>query len=126
MRIAIPQQLVEYIRFKDNEIIFKKELPEELKTDFESFKKEVEISKAMVKHIDEYEPKPLAEEDIEFEKYCKLYEEKFEKKAYIAVPSGSKQQTIDAIKLCLEKNEDLLDELLYPNFDEDMKNGVLY
>lgn len=64
--------------------------------------------------------------DEEFEKYCKLYEEKFGKKAYIAEPSGSKQQTIDAIKTCLEENEDLLDKLLYPNFDKDMEDGVLY
>lgn len=69
---------------------------------------------------------PLSEEDKEFEKYCKLYEEKFGKKAYIAEPSGSKQQTIDAIKTCLEKDKDLLDKILYPNFDEDMKNGILY
>lgn len=68
----------------------------------------------------------LSDEDKEFEKYCKLYEEKFGKRAYIAEPSGTKQKTIEAIKICLEKNKDLLDELLYPNFDEDMKNGVLY
>jgi len=64
--------------------------------------------------------------DEEFNKYCKLYEEKFGKRAYIAAPSGTKQKTIEAIKVCLEKNEDLLDKLLYPNFDDDMKNGVLY
>lgn len=64
--------------------------------------------------------------DEEFEKYCKLYEIKFEKKAYIAEPNGSKQQTIDAIKICLEKNENLLDKLLYPNFDKDTKDAVLY
>ena len=64
--------------------------------------------------------------DNEFEKYCKLYEEKFGKRAYIAEPSGTKQKTIEAIKTCLEKNEDLLDKILYPNFDEDMENGNLY
>lgn len=68
----------------------------------------------------------LSDEDKEFEKYCKLYEERFDKKAYIAEPNGTKQKTIAAIKICLEKNEDLLDKLLYPNFDEDMKNEILY
>lgn len=68
----------------------------------------------------------LSDEDKEFEKYCKLYEERFGKKAYISESNGTKQKTIAAIKICLEKNEDLLDKLLYPNFDEDMKNGILY
>ena len=27
---------------------------------------------------------------------------------------------------CLKRNEDILDELLYPNFKKDMENGVLY
>lgn len=66
------------------------------------------------------------QDNKEFEKYCKLYEDKFRKKAYIAEPNGTKQKTIEAIKICLEKNEDLLDELLYPNFKEDMKKGRLY
>lgn len=60
--------------------------------------------------------------DDEFEKYCKLYEEKFGKRAYIAEPSGNKEKTIEAIKTCLEKNEDLLDKLLYPNLEKDMNN----
>lgn len=72
----------------------------------------------MKKFIDGPEP-ILTELDEEFEKYCKLYEEKFGKKAYIAEPSGTKQQTIDAIKICLEKNKDLLDNLLYLNYDID-------
>lgn len=68
----------------------------------------------------------LSEEDKEFEKYCKLYEERFGKKAYVAEPNGTKEKTIEAIKTCLEKNEDLLDKILYPNFDEDIENGNLY
>ena len=48
------------------------------------------------------------------------------KKAYVAEPSGTKEKTIEAIKTCLEKNEDLLDKILYPNFDEDMENENLY
>lgn len=84
------------------------------------------VEEFMNKIIDEYEPTPLTEEDKEFEKYCKLYEEKFGKRAYIAEPSGTKEKTIAAIKTCLEKNEDLLDKILYPDFDEDMENGNLY
>lgn len=34
----------------------------------------------------------LSEEDKEFEKYCKLYEERFGKKAYVAEPSGMKEK----------------------------------
>ena len=68
----------------------------------------------------------LSEEDKEFEKYCKLYEERFGKKAYVAEPSGTKEKTIEAIKVCLEKNEDLLDKILYPNFNKNMESGILY
>jgi len=62
----------------------------------------------------------------EFTKYCKLYEEKFGKKAYIAEPGGTKEQTINAIKECLKRNEDVLDKILYPTFEKDMEDGVLY
>lgn len=68
----------------------------------------------------------LSDEEKDFEKYCKLYEERFGKRAYIAEPSGTRKQTINAIKICLEKNEDLLDKLLYPNLEENMNNGFLY
>jgi len=63
---------------------------------------------------------PLTLDDEEFAKYSKLFEEKFGRKAYIAEPSGTKEQTIVAIKTCLEKNEDILDELLYPNKNDDV------
>lgn len=68
----------------------------------------------------------ISQDNNEFEKYCKLYEDKFGRKAYIAEPNGTKQKTIDAIKICLEKNEDLLDKLLYSNLDDDINDGVLY
>lgn len=71
------------------------------------------VDNYMKKIADEYEPRELTEEEKEFEKYSKLYEEKFGKRAYIAEPSGTMEQTIKAIKICLEKNEDLLDNLLY-------------
>ena len=61
----------------------------------------------------------LSEEDKEFEKYLKLFKEKFGRNAYIAEPSGTKEQTIKAIKTCLEKEEDILDQLLYSNSNSD-------
>ena len=83
---------------------------------------ENKVEDFMNKLIDEYEEEELSEEDKEFDKYCKLYEERFEKHAYIAEPAGTKEQTINAIKTCLEKNEDLLDELLYPK--QEFKNEI--
>lgn len=68
----------------------------------------------------------MNDEEKEFEKYCKLYEEKFGKRAYVAEPNGTKKQTIEAIKICLEKDEDILDDLLYPNFKKDMNKGYFY
>lgn len=64
--------------------------------------------------------------DKEFNKYSKLYEKRFGKKAYIAEPSGTKEQTINAIKECLKRNEDILDDLLYPNLKKDMKDNIFY
>lgn len=52
----------------------------------------------MKQFFENVEIKPLTEEDKEFEGYRKLYEDNFGKKAFIADPSGSKEQTIDAIK----------------------------
>ena len=46
-------------------------------------------------------------------------EDLFGKKAYIAEPNGTKEETIKAIKICLEKNEDILDQLLYSNNNSD-------
>lgn len=37
MRIAIPLELSEYIRLKDGEVVFKKELPKELKDQLDVF-----------------------------------------------------------------------------------------
>lgn len=67
-----------------------------------------------------------SEEEKDFEKYCKLFKERFGRNAYIAEPGGTMKKTIDAIKICIEKNEDILDELLYPNLKDDLNNGVLY
>lgn len=57
--------------------------------------------------------------DEEFIKYCKLYEERFGKHAYISEPGGTKEKTIAAIKICLERNEDILDKLLNLNDNQD-------
>ena len=57
--------------------------------------------------------KVLSKEEQEFEKYCKLFKERFGRTAYIAEPNGTMKDTIKAIKICIEKNEYILDELLY-------------
>lgn len=80
------------------------------------------VDKFMNEIIDEEKDYIQTEEEKEFDYYCKLYEEKFGKHAYIAEPSGTRKETIDAIKTCLEKNEDLLEKLLYPNCYKDMNN----
>lgn len=59
------------------------------------------------------EPIEKSVEKIEFEKYSKLFEERFGEKARIAEPGGTYKQAIDAIKKCLELNENILDSLLY-------------
>lgn len=57
--------------------------------------------------------------DEEFDKYSKLYEERFNKRAYIPEPSGTKEFAIECIKKCLCENKDILDELYYPNIKKD-------
>ena len=44
MRIAIPLELSEYIRLKDGEVVFKKELPKELKDQLDVFIKSLKKS----------------------------------------------------------------------------------
>lgn len=72
----------------------------------------------IINYMNNIENTNLFEEDKEFEKYLKLFKEKFGRNAYIAELSGTKQQTIEAIKICLKENKDILDELLYPNTDK--------
>lgn len=72
----------------------------------------------IINYINNIENTNLSEKDKEFEKYLKLFKEKFGRNAYIAEPSGTKQQTIEAIKICLKENKDILDELLYQNTDK--------
>ena len=60
----------------------------------------------------------IFEDDKEFIKYYDLFKERFGRNPYIAEPNGTREQTIKAIKICLEKNEDILEQLLYPNQDK--------
>lgn len=53
--------------------------------------------------------------DENYKYYSRLYFEFFGKKAFIANPGGSKEQTIDAIKKSLIEQKDLLDEILNSN-----------
>lgn len=71
--------------------------------------------------IDKTNKEPL-EEDEELLKYFKIFEERFGRKAYIAEPGGTREKTIEAIKICLKEDKDILDELLFP----DKKDGVIY
>lgn len=72
----------------------------------------------IINYMNNIENTNLSEEDKEFERYLKLFKERFGRNAYIAEPSGTKQQTIEAMKICLKENKDILDELLYPNTDK--------
>jgi len=60
----------------------------------------------------------------EYKKLSEEFQKKFNRKPYIAMPSGSQEKTIEAMKICLEKNQDILDELLYPENPEE--KGILY
>ncbi len=72
----------------------------------------------IINYINKIENVELSKEDKQFEKYLNLFKKRFGRNAYIAEPSGTKQQTINAIKICLKENKDILDELLYPNADK--------
>lgn len=72
----------------------------------------------IINYMNNIENTNLSEEDKEFEKYLKLFKERFGRNTYIAEPNGTKEQTIEAIKICLEKNEDILDQLLYSGSDK--------
>lgn len=48
-----------------------------------------------------------------YDKYSKKFKNKFGRDPYIAEPSGTREQTIEAIKICLKENKDILDKLLY-------------
>ena len=50
-----------------------------------------------------------------YDKYVKKFKEKFGRYPYIIEPSGTREQTIEAIKICLKENKDILDKLLCPD-----------
>lgn len=103
----IPDSLKDYVYVSNGIIYPKQKLPKELEKDFDIFSKINNLTKETVSY----------EISKEFDRYCKRYEERFGKKAYIAEPNGTKEQAIKAIKKCLEINEDILDEIYYPNND---------
>ncbi len=47
-----------------------------------------------------------------------MKEARYGRNAYIAKPSGTRKQTIEAIKKYLKENKDIPDELLYPDTDK--------
>lgn len=72
----------------------------------------------IIEYMNNIEKTELSKEDKEFEKYLKLFKERFGRNAYIVEPSGTKKQTIEAIRRCLKENKDILDELLYLDTDK--------
>lgn len=52
----------------------------------------------IINYMNNIEKTELSKGDKEFEKYSKLFKERFGRNAYIAEPSGTRQQTIEAIK----------------------------
>ena len=113
---AKAEQVVNWINEKNYDKITE-QLDENLKTQLTA-EQLAQIEPVIVASGDFEKVEKSTVEEKEFEKYCKLYEERFGKIAYIAEPNGTMQKTIEAIKICLEKNEDILDKLLYPDFDE--------
>ena len=70
------------------------------------------------KYINNIKDMKLSDSDNEFIKQLTLFKERFGRNVYISEPNGTKKQTIEAIKICLEKNEDILDKLLYSDSDK--------
>ena len=101
----IPKNLRKFVYIVNGKIFAKNKLPKELEKDYEIFRNIHNLNEGT--RSDEI--------DIIYDLYASTYEKKFNKKAYIAQPNGTKTQAIKAIKLCLERNEDLLDKIYYPN-----------
>ena len=73
------------------------------------------IRKRMEEFIENSVPQQSASlNDEEFVSLSEEFERKFGRKPYIAEPSGTVEQAKEAIKECLNKNEDILDEIYYP------------
>ncbi|MGN1000958.1 MAG: hypothetical protein ACI4OG_03375 [Bacilli bacterium] len=116
----------------NNAIISIKEIGNQEKVERDPFEKvnnSNDVDEKVKKYMNDFIDKEVEQSsniDSEFLEYSKLYKEKFGKNAYIAMPDGTKEQTINAIKECLKRNEDVLDKILYPTFEKDMEDGVLY
>ena len=83
--------------------------------------KNEEVERCMLEFIKQ-EPEKLTDEYTEFIEYSKKFKERFGREPYIAEPGGSIEKTIKAIKICLKKDKDILDKLLYPNkYGKDVK-----
>ena len=52
------------------------------------------------KYINNIKDIKLSDVDNEFIKYLTLFKERFGRNAYISEPNGTKEQTIEAIKIC--------------------------
>lgn len=63
----------------------------------------------------DFSNKKLSRVEKRYIKYSNKFKERFGRSPYIAEPSGTRKQTIRAIKKCLKQDKDILDELLYPN-----------
>lgn len=87
---------------------------------------EKEREKKILEMFEKMPEKPRTPIEKEFDEYAKLYEQRFNKRAYIPEPSGTIEFAIECIKKCLSENKDMLDELYYPNFEKDMEDDVLY
>lgn len=64
--------------------------------------------------------KKLSREEKRYIKYSNKFKDRFGREPYIAEPSETRKQTINAIKKCLKQDRDILDELLYPNNNENI------
>lgn len=61
------------------------------------------------------EKKKLTKIEKDYIKYSEEFKKKFGRYPYIAEPSGTMELAIKAIKICLEENKDILDEIYYPD-----------
>ena len=64
---------------------------------------------------DDWRGADFIETENEFQKYSKLYHDRFGKWPYLPANGGSTERVIEIIKTCLEKDEDKFDDLLFPD-----------
>lgn len=103
MRIAIPKNLVNYIRIKDNEIVFKQDLPNELQNDYENFEKEFKKSLSEFKSINKSN-----ERNVKRGNFMK---------------SITKEELMEILEKVIEEHQERIGESV--NIDEKTKNAIL-